>query len=324
MKDNSRTERPRPPLTGVFGGWKGQSDGPHKPTSPGRPGAMSGEDDFLAALPVIDDVVRHVCRRHRLNATEAEDFRSDVRLHFIERNYEVLRQFEGRCAQKTYMNVVVQRLYFDFRNREWSRWRPSMAARRLGPDAIVIEKLVVRDGWLLDQALEMARVNHGIEVGSELREFCNTLAARAPKRRQVPEDDAVDIANPGPWADDRVVSAERDFLAKRVLGALERARQALPPIERLILKMLFEDRTAISDIARALHLEQRPLYRTVERLLKTVGDSMKAEGISPEDVAELLDAPAIEWEKDPDTGALPPAEMARREERKGASWLPKR
>ena len=285
---------------------------------------MSSESEFLEALPVIDDVVGHVCRRHRLSAADADDFRSEVRLHFIERNYEVLRQFEGRCAQSTYITVVVQRLFFDYRNREWSRFRPSMAARRLGPDAILIEKLVARDGWPVDQALEMARVNHGVEIGDELRAFCDTLSARAPTRRVVSEDDAMDIASHGPAADDRVLSAERDFLAKRVQAALDRARQSLPPIERLILKMKFEDRAAISDIARALHLEQRPLYRTLERLLKTVGDSMTAEGITPEDIAALLDAPPIEWRKDPDTGPLPPTVPLQHAARKGASWLPKR
>jgi hypothetical protein len=33
---------------------------------------------FLSNLPVIDEVVGQVCRRHRLSASEAEDFASDV------------------------------------------------------------------------------------------------------------------------------------------------------------------------------------------------------------------------------------------------------
>jgi len=286
---------------------------------------MNGEAEFLANLHVIDDVVTHVCRRHRLSASEADDFKSDVRMHFIERDYEVLRQFEGRCALPTYINVVVQRLYFDFRNQMWSRWRPSVAAKRVGPAAILIERLVTRDGWSLDEALEMARVNHRIDIDDDLKTFCNTLSTRAPKRRMVSEDVIGEVASTNNAADDRVVSAERDFLAKRVLGALERAQQALPPMERLILKMLYEGRTAISDIARALHLEQRPLYRTVERLLKTVRDSMKAEGISQSDIDDLFDGgAALEWEKDPDAGPRPPAGATVREPGRGASWLQKR
>ena len=286
---------------------------------------MSGEEDFLAALPAIDAVTAHVCRRHHLNPSDADDFRSDVRLHFIERNYEVLRQFEGRCALTTYINVVVMRLFYDRRNREWVRFRPSIPARRLGPAAMLVEKLVVRDNYSLEQALEMARVNHGVEVTDEIKKFCDTLSERSPKRRLVTQEAAVDIPSPDPSPEIRVVSAERDFLAKRVLGALEHARQMLPPIQQLILKMLFEDRTAVSDIARALHLEQRPLYRTVERILKTVRDSMTAEGISESDIDDLLDdGPAVEWSKTPDTGPLPPSGAAVAEPGRGASWLHKR
>ena len=205
-------------------------------------------------------------------ATEADEFRSDVRLHFIERNYEVLRKFEGRCALATYVNVVVQRVFLDWRNRMWGRWRPSTDARRLGPTAILIERLVTRDGWTLDQALETVKRQSSDRARRDAAEVLQHVAARTPGRRMVSEDDAAEVASPGPTADDNLVMAERDFLAKRVQTALDRARQALPPMDRLILKMRFEDRAAVSDIARALHLEQRPLYRTLERLLKTVGD----------------------------------------------------
>ena len=144
---------------------------------------MSDEAKFLEALPVIDDVTAQVCRRNRLNATESDEFRSDVRLHFIERNYEVLRKFEGRCALATYVNVVVQRVFFDWRNRMWGRWRPSTEARRLGPAAILLERLVTRDGWTLDQAIETARVNHKVEIDDTLLQVLQHIRgahARAP------------------------------------------------------------------------------------------------------------------------------------------------
>jgi len=106
-----------------------------------------------------------------------------------------------------------------------------------------------------------------------------------------------------------------------VQSALDRARQALPPMERLILKMRFEEGVAVADIARALHLEQRPLYRTLERLLKTVGDTMKAEGISHADITALFDAPSIEWTSDdPDGGQRLPANATGNAERRGSPW----
>jgi RNA polymerase sigma factor (sigma-70 family) len=281
--------------------------------------AVSDEAKFLAALPVIDDVAGQVCRRHRLSAIEADDFKSEVRLHFIERNYEVLRKFEGRCALSTYVNVVVQRVFLDYRNRMWGRWRPSTEARRLGPTAVVIERLVTRDGWTLDQALEMLRTNHQVEIDETHRAFCNTLSSRAPGRRMVSEEDAADVASPGPPADANVVMAERGFTAKRIQAALDRARQGLPSVEQLIVKMRFEDGVAISDIARALHLEQRPLYRTIERVMQSLRAAMEAEGISRADIEALLNAPTVEWSEadGSDTGSTT---LGHPSDRKGASW----
>ena len=320
MTDNLRPERSRTPLMPPI--WVNAMPAhraSHAPNAALQAVAVSDEANFLGALPVIDDVAAQVCRRHRLDAAEADDFKSEVRLHFIERNYEVLRKFEGRCALSTYVNVVVQRVFLDYRNRLWGRWRPSTEARRLGPTAILIERLVTRDGWTLDQAIETLRTNHQIEIDDTVRAFCNSIAARGPARRMVAEDDAAEVASPGPSAEANVVLAERDFLAKRVQAALDRARQSLPPTERLILKMRFDDSAAVSDIARALHLEQRPLYRTIERLLQTVGDAMRADGISQADVEALINAPSIEWEQGEDE-PVPPA-TAGREDRKGARWL---
>lgn len=333
MTDNLRPERARAPLMPPIGG--GARRSPNAPLSPGgsspRPpaslpasakqaGGVSDEQRFLDALPVIDDVAAQVCRRNRLSYSEADDFKSEVRVHFFERNYEVLRKFEGRCALPTYVNVVVQRLFFDWRNKNWGRWRPSTEARRLGPTAVVIERYVIRDGWTIEQTIEVLRTNHQAELDDTLRAFCDTLSSRRPSRRLVAEEDANEVANPGPGADANVVKAERDFLAKRVQAALERARQGLPAIEQLIVKMRFEDGVAISDIARALHLEQRPLYRTIERVMHSLRAAMEAEGISRADIEALLAAPTVEWSEtdtEPDTGSTTQGHAS---DRKGASW----
>src|SRR5262249_3140353 len=158
--------------------------------APAATSVVQGEALFLASLPVIDDITGQVCRRHRLNGAEADDFRSEVRLHFIERDYEVLRKFEGRSSLPTYVNVVIQRLLLDFRNRQWGKWRPSADAKRLGPNAILLERLVVRDGWTTAEALETMRVNHGIVADEALKALCLKLAKRGPAPQTVTEEEA--------------------------------------------------------------------------------------------------------------------------------------
>ena len=292
MMNNPRLERPS--RRSPFSLNRGSAGHSHVAPSPAAVRSstvasfVTDEARFLAALPVIDDVTAKVCRRHHVSGAEADDFRSDVRMHFIERNYEVLRRFEGRCQLSTYLNVVIQRLFVDRRNREWGRWRPSAEARRLGPTGILLDRLITRDGWSHDHALESIVVNHGVTIDDDLLALCDKLAARGPVRRSVPEDDAGEIVDHGPGADDNVVRAEQDFVARRVRAALERALQSLTAIDRLILKMRFEDRVSVADIARALSLDQRRLYRTIEGLLETIGTSLRAEGISAHDIEEIF------------------------------------
>ena len=107
---------------------------------------MEGEALYLSCLPVIDEVTGQLCRRHRLSSDESDDFRSEVRLHFSQRDFDPLRRFEGRSSLQTYLTVVISRLFLDYRNRLWGRWRPSTEAERLGASAIPIERLVLHDG----------------------------------------------------------------------------------------------------------------------------------------------------------------------------------
>jgi RNA polymerase sigma factor (sigma-70 family) len=274
---------------------------------------------FLANLPVIDAAIRQVCRRHHLTAAEADDFASEVRLHFIERNYEPLRRFEGRSSLRSYLIVVVQHLFLDYRNRLWGKWRPSAEAKRQGPLAMLVERLVTRDGWTLEQAAEILRTNHGVDVSEAHRALYAKLTQRAPARQFVADVEADGLESSSPAPDANVLRAEQDFLAKRVQTALDRVRQTLSPTERLILKMRFEDSIAVADIARALHLNQKRLYRTLEQLLATLRRGLEAEGIDRDEAAALF-AGAVDVES-PDTqqraGEAGPPEPA---ERARASW----
>ena len=243
---------------------------------------------FLANLPVIDSVVRHVCRRQHLSAAEADDFSSEVRLHIIERNYETLRKFEGRSSLRTYLAVVVQRLFLDYRNRIWGKWRPSAEARRHGPVAVLLERLVTRDGWSGEQAIETLRINHRVELDDTLRALFLRMTQRAPARQFVPESEADGVATGSAPSDANVLRAEQGFLAKRVQAALDRVRQTLAPAEQLILKMRFEDSVPVADIARAMHLNPKRLYRTIEQLLATLRRGLEAEGLRRDELTALF------------------------------------
>ena len=283
---------------------------------------LKDEALFLANLPVIDAVVEQVCRRHHLSAAEADDFKSEVRLHVVERNYEPLRKFEGRSSLRTYLTVVVTHLFLDYRNRLWGKWRPSAEARRQGPVAILVERLVTRDGWSVEQVIDMLRVNHGIDAKEAIDVLLARMAQRAPARQFVGEAEAERVESPGPQADVHVVRAEQDFLAKRVQTALDRVRQTLSAAERVILKMRFDDGMPVAEIARALHLDQKRLYRTIEHLLVRLRGGLEAEGIDRAEIRALFADGALA-EVDP-VGAAKRASAAgapRPAERARETWL---
>ena len=105
---------------------------------------MSFERQFLDHLPVIDQVVQFIGRRHRLPADAIEELQSAVHLKIIDNDYEVLRKFDGRSNIRTYLTSVVQRHFLDSRTAVWGRWRPCACARRAGPAGVLLDQLLIR------------------------------------------------------------------------------------------------------------------------------------------------------------------------------------
>jgi DNA-directed RNA polymerase specialized sigma24 family protein len=88
--------------------------------------------------------ISFVSSRHHLPGSEADDFGSHVKLKLIEHDYAILKKFEGRSNLRTYLTVVIHRLFLDYRIKAWGKWRPSAAAKRCGGVAILLERLTRR------------------------------------------------------------------------------------------------------------------------------------------------------------------------------------
>src|SRR5215472_17913272 len=122
------------------------------PSDPAYAGMKPPAELFLANLQTIEGLVQMVARQQRMTWAEAEEFASIVRLRLIENDYAILRKFRGGSSLRTYLTVVIARQALDYRDACWGRWRPSRAARRLGRTAVTLERLIVRDGFTLDEA----------------------------------------------------------------------------------------------------------------------------------------------------------------------------
>jgi RNA polymerase sigma factor for flagellar operon FliA len=246
-------------------------------------------DLYLRHREVIERTIAFVCRRQRLSGADGEDFASVVRLHLLDDDAAVLRAFAGRSSLQTFLAAVVTHQFQDWRNSRWGKWRPSAEAKRMGPVGVRLEELIGREGRTMDDACETLRVNHGI---TDTRAALEAMAARLPARtRRTLVDDAVLDARPA--LDSRPdMPLERREAARvglRAAEVLEAAIGALPTQDRLILRLRFDHDASVASIGRQFSLEQKPLYRRLERLLETLRASLGASGIGPAEARQILD-----------------------------------
>ena len=246
-----------------------------------------GERLFLQQLPAIDRIIAIIAHRNVLSGSDADEFAAWARGRLTDSDYGILRKFAGRSSLPTYLSVVVGNLFRDYRNSLWGRWRPSAAALRMGPIGVRLEELLVRDGSPLREAIGILRSAGAVESDIQLAR----MAARLPNRpldREVALE-AIGDAVPDPT---RVPLLSADERA-RVDAALLHALNELQDEDRVITRMRFWDGVSVADIARLLHLEQKPLYRRIEATQRQLREALMRRGVTEQDARELLSEDGI-------------------------------
>lgn len=247
---------------------------------------------LLDHLEWIERVVGSMCRRNGIWGDDADDFASWVKMRLVEDDYAVFRKFRGESAITTYLTVVISMFLREYRVSKWGRWRPSVAARRSGQVGVRLEMLVNRDGYSIDQAVEILSSEDGVEL---TRREAAELVASFPRRsnvREVALDSAKVKHSASPMrADEPFRQEERAEERGAAEDALASALEDLEPEDRLIVRMRFWDGMTVADISRGLDLEQKPLYRRLDRALAQMRRHLEREGLERETVAELLDSP---------------------------------
>ncbi len=249
---------------------------------------MDAKQQYRAHLDLIQQLIEVTARRHLLGKEDRDDFASFVHLKLIEKEARIFRVFQGRCSLRTYLTTVVRRLFNDYRNQRFGRWRISAEARRLGETATLLETLTVRDGYSFEEALEIIVTNHRIEVS---RDALADLAARLPvrfPRRSVSEARLDGLAAESSRADEALAREEWETLRGKIETALAQAREDLDEEGRFILKLCFEDGFTVMQIARFLHLEKNRLYRRLKKIHQHFRRRLEREGIHAEDVDRVI------------------------------------
>lgn len=251
------------------------------------------EATFLQHLGLIDRIAAALARRQGLSGDEAADLASWIKLKLVENDYAAFRKFRGESCINTYLTVVVAMLARDYRVHRFGRWRPSAAARRKGNLAVRLEALIHRQGYHLRQAAELLRTSGETQLSDrELAGLLAQLPSREPLRPvEVGAEPLATVAAAGS-ADLEVETEIREREQNHARAAIERCLSELPTEDRLILRMHFWQGMSVADIARGLQLEQKPLYRRLDRLLASLRERLTQAGVTREHIGELIGDPS--------------------------------
>lgn len=245
------------------------------------------EKIFLDNLPLIKEIIGHSCRR-ALRPQDADDFKSHVELKLIEDGYAVIRKFRGDrgATLKTFLTTTIKHLLLDYKDHLWGKHHASAEAKRLGDVAIRLERLMVRDRHLFEEACEILRTNQGVEMSvAELEDLRAKLPHRIP-RQEVGEGPLPFEPAKEPQPDQQFEDKELEIKRRRVYMGLGRAVESLSTEDQLFVKMWIK--FSIADIARIQKVQQKPLYRRWDKILKALEKALERQGVRREDIKEIL------------------------------------
>jgi RNA polymerase sigma factor for flagellar operon FliA len=252
-----------------------------------RDGLTAEPSDLLVKnLKVLDRIIRRVCRRHGMAHDDVEEFTASVRLRLIENDYSIIRRFSGGGPFEAYLTNVVKLLLSEDRVHRWGKWHDSAEAKRLGPVAVELERMIHRDGLPRNQAFVSLVARH---PHLTVKEF-DAIAERLPQRTKRPRTVSLDDINLEFVADEEpdVGHADRMALASRVAGIVRAALESLPASDRSILLLHFGQEMKIPEVARVLQMDQKRLYKQRDVLLRELHKKLKEAGVRRGDVADLI------------------------------------
>ena len=264
---------------------------------PANPGRALLERNY----DLVCQKLHRLGRRSGLPDQEVEELRSWALLKLVEDDYRILASWQGRSSFSTYLNVVLVNLVRDYRCHVWGKWRPSAVAQRLGPEAVLLEQLLYRDGLFFGEAVERMRTVHGVTLSrAELEGF----EARLPRRfghRPVGEEEMAHIPVDGK-VEARIEDCERALIATQLREMLLPVLRSLPAEERLLLKLHYWDHLSLAAISPLLGRPQRTLYPLRARCLKKIRLHLEKAHLGLDQVQVLLGG--AHWYLDPEEGGL--------------------
>jgi hypothetical protein len=185
------------------------------------------------------------------------------------------------------MTTVIQRMFFQYRVQMWGKWRPSAQARRLGDKGITLERLLTRDGYTYSEAVAVLTTGQSpVFAVDEIEAIYVRLPIRQPRPVLVA---AMEISDGGPSVEPVLFSGERAVIARHTADTIDAAIATMAAEDQVILRLRFWNARTIPEIARALKLDEKKLYKRINKLLAQLKFTLEGAGVNADAACELLD-----------------------------------
>ena len=235
----------------------------------------------------LDTVLRAFSRRKGLKEEEMEELRSEIHLHLVERDYAVLRSWDGSADLSTFLYSVITRRLIDFIRSRHGRWRPSRKAVALGELAVKLEEMLHQRRYSFEETFQILTVNFGFQVDrDELARLASQL--RMPRPPSLEPDVDPETLGTSTNPEQSLQAASDETLIERVVSILEVSGQHLEDQDRLLLQMRFEEGLTLSRAARLLGLERPHAERKLKQVFDNLRQKVLEAGIEEEALMGLL------------------------------------
>ncbi|MCG8468962.1 MAG: sigma-70 family RNA polymerase sigma factor [Gemmatimonadetes bacterium] len=249
---------------------------------------------LVAHLPDIERIVASIARRHALDHDVADDLKSEVLERLVQNDYRALRRYRGKGSIRAFLSVVAANVWKDQNIRRFGRWRPSAKAKSMGAEAVTLETWIYRDGQTIEESVSRLLESDRCDLNrTQLMRLVASLPIRS--RRRFVTAESISLSNSTQVPDADLSGEDLQSRADRVAGEISAVISTWTSEDRLILRMRFFDGMKVSEIARAVRLPQKPLYRRIERMLGKLRTALEEEGVEPQDVMDLVGQGEVEW-----------------------------
>ncbi|MEL7061566.1 MAG: hypothetical protein AAGN46_16190 [Acidobacteriota bacterium] len=239
-------------------------------------------------MPQIQGALLRIARRRRLAAAERDDFVSFALEKIVEREDRIFSDAREIDDLQAFLYTVAERLFLDFNDHRWGRWRPLARSRRMGTTAVRLDRLIRRDGLEVGEA--MARLPRAPRTPTRsLRRWAGELLAK--RRPRAVAWERLELA--APVQRSPLVDEERRALRDRLLPEIQQSFGRLSLEERTLLRRKFFDGESGREIAEDLGLTTAVVFRRVYATLRKLSTDLEARGVDRSAVRRLTDSDGV-------------------------------